>query len=67
MAFMCWPPPSPDLSPCDVNDLNQRITNVVAATIERDVLTRVWDEWDYRVDICRVKSNSHVEDLYLGI
>jgi hypothetical protein len=34
------------------DDLN-RITTAVAR-VDRDMLTRVWNEMDYRIDICRI-------------
>jgi hypothetical protein len=35
-------------------DLRNRITAAVAR-VERDMLTRVWNEMDYRRDVCRKK------------
>jgi hypothetical protein len=29
-----------------------------------DMLSRVWQELDYRLDICRVTCGSHIESLW---
>jgi hypothetical protein len=34
-------------------DLRNRITAAVAR-VDRDMLTRVWNEMEYRVDVCRI-------------
>jgi hypothetical protein len=34
-------------------DLRNRITATVAR-VDRDMLTRVWNEMDYRIDVCRI-------------
>jgi hypothetical protein len=31
--------------------------------ITADMLHRVWDEFDYRVDVCRVTLGAHIEGL----
>jgi hypothetical protein len=31
--------------------------------ITADMLHRVWDEFDYRVDVCRVTQSAHIEGL----
>ena len=66
---MGWPPRSPDLTPCDflfwgfvkdtvsplpanLQDLRNRI-NAAVALVDRDMQTRVWNEMDYRIDVCR--------------
>ncbi|PSN56295.1 hypothetical protein C0J52_22812, partial [Blattella germanica] len=59
LAFL--PPRSPDLTPCDY-DLKQRIRQAVA-TVDGDMLQRVWDELDYRMDVCRVTGGAHIENL----
>jgi hypothetical protein len=33
------------------------------ASITRDTLHKVWDELDYRLDICRVTRGAHIESL----
>jgi hypothetical protein len=32
-------------------------------TITADMLHGVWDEFDYRVDVCRVTQGAHIEGL----
>jgi hypothetical protein len=46
----------------DIDDLKRRITEAVAA-VTRDMLRRVWEELDYRFDICCVTSGAHIECL----
>ena len=48
--------------PRDVDDWKSRITEAVA-TIGNAVLGRVWQELDYRLDVCRVTNGAHVEHL----
>jgi hypothetical protein len=31
--------------------------------VDRDMLTRVWNEMDYRIDICRITEGGHIEHL----
>jgi hypothetical protein len=40
-------------------------TSITAAValVNRDMLTRVSDEMDYRLDICRITKGGHIEDL----
>jgi hypothetical protein len=33
------------------------------AGIDRHMLQRVWQELDYRIDICRVTNGGHIEHL----
>ena len=33
-------------------------------TITADMLQTVWNDLDYRVDICRITKGAHVEHLY---
>jgi hypothetical protein len=50
--------------PVALDDLKQRITTATAGVDENTcMLTRVWQEFDYRVDICRVTKNAHIEHL----
>ena len=30
------------------------------------MLHRVWDEFDYRVDVCRVTQGAHIEELLVA-
>jgi hypothetical protein len=48
--------------PVSLDDLKQRITTATAGVGE-DMLMRVWQEVDYRVDICRVTKGAHIEQL----
>ena len=72
-ALAFWPPNSPDLTPCDfflwgfvfvpplplnLDDLKQAV-----ASVDADMLQRVWDELDYRMDVCRVTGGGHIEHL----
>ena len=41
----------------------KRITEVVA-TIDNAMLGRVWQEFDYRLDVCRVTSGAHIDHLW---
>jgi hypothetical protein len=36
---------------------------VALQTITADMLHRAWDEFDYRVDVCRVTQGAHIEGL----
>lgn len=81
MPLLCWPPRSPDLTPCDfflwgfvkdkvfvppfpqdLQQLKQRITEVLES-LTKDILSRVWQELEYRIDICRVTGGAHIEHL----
>jgi len=48
--------------PCDLADLKARI---IAAMKNFDalMLTRVWQELEYRIDVCRVTRGAHIEHL----
>jgi hypothetical protein len=48
--------------PRDLPQLRQRIVKTVAA-IDGQMLQRVWQEVDYRIDICRVTKGGHIEHL----
>ena len=49
--------------PQNLQELKRRIEEV-ATTVSEDMLQRVWQEFDYRVDICRVTRGSHIESLW---
>jgi hypothetical protein len=40
-------------------------TSITAAValVDRDMLTRVWDEMDYRIDVCCITKGGHIERL----
>ncbi|GBM40191.1 hypothetical protein AVEN_80191-1 [Araneus ventricosus] len=44
----------------DINHLKQRITDVFLSRTP-DVLTRVWEELDYRLDVCKATNGAHIE------
>jgi hypothetical protein len=45
-----------------IPDLKNRI-EVAVATITPDLLISVWQELDYRLDVCRVTKGAHIEHL----
>ena len=49
--------------PQNVWELQDRIRAVVQ-TIDGNMLKRVWQELDYRIDICRVRKGTHIEHLW---
>jgi len=51
----------PPLS-ASVPELKVRI-RTVTETITADVLQTVWNELDYRVDVCRITKGAHIEHL----
>jgi len=48
-------PPLPRYSP----DFRNRITAAVAL-VDSDMLTRVWNEMDYRIDVCCITKGGHI-------
>jgi hypothetical protein len=38
--------------------------NFAVMTIDRMMLQNVWNELDYRLDVCRVTQGAHIEHLY---
>jgi hypothetical protein len=46
----------------DIDNLKRCITEAVAA-VTCHMLRRVWEELDYRFDICRVTRGAHIECL----
>jgi hypothetical protein len=34
-----------------------------AALVDRDMLTRVWDEMEYGIDVCRITQGEYTEHL----
>jgi hypothetical protein len=45
-----------------LKELRDRITHALQS-ITADMLYEVWDEFDYRVDVCRVTLGAHIEGL----
>jgi len=48
--------------PHDLADLKARIIAAVK-NIDSPMLTRVWQELEYRIDVCRVTHGAHIEHL----
>jgi len=48
--------------PANLQDLRNSITADMAL-VDRDLLTRVWDEMDYRIDVCRITKGGNTEHL----
>jgi hypothetical protein len=48
--------------PVSLKEVRDRIKHALH-TITADILHRVWDEFDYRVDVCRVTQGAHIEGL----
>ena len=44
-------------------DFRNRNTAAVAV-VDRDMLTRVWNEMDYRLDVCRITKGGHIEHMW---
>jgi hypothetical protein len=49
--------------PASIPELKVRIRTAIQ-TITTDMLQTVWNELDYRVDVCRITKVSHIEHLY---
>jgi hypothetical protein len=45
-----------------LKELRDRITHALQ-TVTADMLHRGWDEFDYRLDVCRVTQGAHTEGL----
>jgi hypothetical protein len=45
--------------PVSLRELRDRLTHALQ-TITADMLHRVWDEFDYRVDVCHVTRGAHI-------
>ena len=48
--------------PASIAELNVGIRTAIE-TITADMLQTVWNELDYRVDVCRITKGSHMEHL----
>ena len=51
----------PPLPPC-IPELKVRIRTAIE-TVTADMLQTVWNELDYRVDVCRITKGAHIEYL----
>ena len=49
-------------TPRQSTDFRSCITSAVAL-VDRDMLTRVWNEIDYRIDVCSITKGGHIEHL----
>ncbi|PNF39337.1 hypothetical protein B7P43_G01517 [Cryptotermes secundus] len=65
-----WPPRSLVITPCDfflwgyVKDVvNVETINRTVETITPEMLQRVWQEFDYRINGCRVTKGAYIEAL----
>jgi hypothetical protein len=47
----------------NIQDLRNRITAAVAL-VDRDMLTRVWNEMEYRIDICRITKGGQIQHVW---
>jgi len=47
-----------------LKELHDQIMHALR-TITADMLHRVWDEFDYRVDVCLVTQGAQIEELWL--
>jgi len=45
-----------------LNELRDRITHALQTTTA-DMPHQVWDEFNYRVDVCRVTQGAHIKGL----
>ena len=48
--------------PTSISELKVRIRTAIE-TITADMLQTVWNELDYRVDVCRITKGAHIEHL----
>jgi hypothetical protein len=48
--------------PTSIPELKLRIRTAIE-TITADMLEKVWNELDYRVDVCRITKGAHIEHL----
>ena len=48
--------------PVNLQELRDHITAAMAL-MDRDMLTRVWNELDYRLDVCRISQGGYIEHL----
>jgi hypothetical protein len=48
--------------PASIPELKVRIRTAIE-TITADTLEKVWNDLDYRVDVCRITKGAHIEHL----
>jgi len=49
--------------PKTLSELRERI-NTAIGNVTQDMLGRVWQEWEYRLDICRITRGAHIQCIY---
>jgi hypothetical protein len=49
--------------PVDLQELRNRIVNAIALA-DVTFLNKLWDELQYRLDVCRITRRGHAEHLY---
>jgi hypothetical protein len=49
-------------SPTTLEELKIRIKDAVHAAIS-DMISNVWEEFDYRIDVCRAAGGGHIKHL----
>jgi hypothetical protein len=52
----------PTIATRDLVDLKTRIIATVK-NVDTSILTRVWQELKYRIDVCRVTRGAHIEHI----
>jgi hypothetical protein len=52
--------------PVSSDDMKHRITTATAG-VDEDMSTRVWQEFDCRVDICHVNKGAYIEHLQVAV
>ena len=40
------------------------VITAAVALVDRDMVTRVWNEMDYRIDVCRITKGGQIEHLW---
>jgi hypothetical protein len=48
---------------CHGLPLGSSSITAAVALVDRDMLTRVWDEMDYRIDVFRLTKDGHIEHM----
>jgi hypothetical protein len=43
------------------------MADIHVTLVDRDMLTRVWNEMDYRIDVCHITKGGHIEYLYFSV
>ena len=46
-----------------ISPLGAQFTKMAIETITADMLQTVWNELDFRVDVCRITKGAHIEHL----